>query len=221
MRRIPPEQRRSELIAAAIRVIARRGVAGATTRAIVSEADMPLGAFSYIFGTHDDLMTAVIDSVIDQERFAAEARAIDSTSLESALRSGLDGYIDLLAAEPDHELALLELALFARRRDPDGQMRTQWESYFRAAEQLLAYAARVTGTTWTQPVADLARLLVAISDGITLAWLADHDTDAARRTAAFAASALAAAARPHGAVRPGHPGRAPHAPTDRDGARPC
>ncbi|WP_283714468.1 TetR/AcrR family transcriptional regulator [Microbacterium dauci] len=193
---MPPEQRRDELIAAAIRVIARRGVAGATTRAVTAEADMPLGAFSYIFGTQDELMTAVVDTVTEQERFAAQVRAIDGTSMVTALRSGLDGYIDLLKARPDDELALFELAIWARRRDPDGQMRAQWATYFRAAEDLLRFAAEVTAHEWQTPVSELARVLVSFADGITLAWLADHDTDAARRTAAFAAEALARHAAP-------------------------
>ncbi|MCC4907513.1 TetR/AcrR family transcriptional regulator [Microbacterium sp. cx-59] len=192
MRRIPPSQRREELIAAAIRVIARSGVAAATTRAIVTEAQMPLGAFHYIFENHDELMSAVVETVTDQERFVAETRSVDATSIEAALLSGVNGYIDLLAAEPERELALLELGLFARRQNADGQMRTQWESYFGTAAEVLQYAAELTRTRWTAPLPDLARLLVASLDGITMGWLADHDTAAARRTAAFVARALAA-----------------------------
>ncbi|MBZ4486545.1 TetR family transcriptional regulator [Microbacterium sp. cx-55] len=188
---MPPSQRREELIAAAIRVIARSGVAAATTRAIVTEAQMPLGAFHYIFENHDELMSAVVEAVTEQERFVAETRSVDATSVQAALLSGLNGYIDLLAAEPERELALLELGLFARRQDADGQMRTQWESYFGTAAEVLQYAAELTRTRWTAPLPDLARLLVASLDGITLGWLADHDTAAARRTAAFVARALA------------------------------
>ncbi|MDQ1124969.1 transcriptional regulator, TetR family [Microbacterium sp. LKL04] len=211
MRRMPPEERRDELIAAAIRVIARRGVAAATTRAITAEAGMPLGAFTYIFGTQDELMTAVIDTVIAQERFAAESRAIDPTSLTAAIRSGLEGYIDMLEQDPADEIALLELALVARRRDPQGQMRAQWRTYYDAAEQMLAYAAEITGNRWTAPLSDLARHLVVIADGITTTWLADGDSDAARRTASFAAAALAAASAPLEAPTEG----SPHADGDR------
>ncbi len=193
---MPPEERRAELVAAAVRVIARGGVARATTRAIVAEAGMPLGAFHYIFGSHDELMRAVIETVTEYERFAIEAGSVDATSLEAALRGGFDVYIDLLAAEPERELALLELGLFARRQDPDGQMRRQWETYHEMAAHLLAYAARLTGTRWTAPLPDLARILTTFVDGITVGWLADQDTAAARRTAAFAATALAAHAQP-------------------------
>ncbi|MFK4762400.1 TetR/AcrR family transcriptional regulator [Microbacterium sp. ZW T5_45] len=196
MRRIPPKQRREELIAAAIRVIAREGVAAATTRAIVAEAGMPLGAFSYIFGTRDELMHAVIETITEHERFAAEAGSIDASSIETAILSGLNAYIDLLVADPQRELASLELGLFAARHSADGQMRTQWETYVVNGVQLLQYAAQLTGTSWTISVAELARSLVALLDGITLAWLADRDTDAARRTASFAAAALTAYNRP-------------------------
>jgi AcrR family transcriptional regulator len=196
IRRIPPEQRRDELVAAAIRVIARDGVARATTRAIVAEAGMPLGAFHYIFTNHDELMRAVIETVTEHERFVAEAASIDATSLEAAILSGLDAYIDLLEAEPERELALLELGLFARRQNADGLMRSQWQTYFETAAGVLQYAAVLTGTQWTAPIDELARTLIAFVDGITTGWLADQDTAAARRTAAFVASALAARSRP-------------------------
>lgn len=192
MRRIPPAQRREELVAAAIRVIAARGVAAATTRAVTAEADMPLGAFSYIFGTQDELFTAVIDTVVEQERFAAEMLLLEAATLADAVRLGLEAYIALLEAEPDRELALLELGLFARRRSPDGQMRTQWQRYHAAAELLLLRVGAHVGVHWTTPVGDVARLLVTFIDGITIAWLADHDGDAARRTAAIAATTVAA-----------------------------
>ncbi|GAA2655502.1 TetR/AcrR family transcriptional regulator [Paractinoplanes durhamensis] len=196
IRRIPPGQRRDELVAAAIRVIARSGVAKATTRAVVAEADMPLGAFHYIFGSHDELMRAVIETVTDDERLVAEAASIDATSVEAAILSGLNAYIDLLVAEPERELALLELGLFARRQSADGLMRSQWQTYFETAAGLLQYAAVLTGTRWASPLDELARTLIAVVDGITIGWLADHDTAAARRTAAFVAVAFAAHARP-------------------------
>ncbi|MFG6504335.1 TetR/AcrR family transcriptional regulator [Microbacterium sp. P05] len=195
MRRIPPQQRREELVAAAIRVMAQRGVPAATTRAIVAEADMPLGAFSYIFGTQDELMHAVIETVTEQERFAAQAGSIAATSVEAAIRNGLNAYIDLLVAHPERELVSLELGLFAARHRTVKEP-TQWETYFSSGAQMLQYAADLTRTRWTAPTAELARPLVAFIDGITLAWLADRDTDAARRTAAFAAASIASHSRP-------------------------
>ena len=42
---------------------------------------------------------------------------------------------------------------------------------------------------------DLARLLVTITDGLTLAWLADRDDAAAERSIDHAADAISAFAR--------------------------
>jgi len=194
VRRIPLEQRREELVAAAIRVISRDGVGKATTRRIVAEAEMPLGAFHYAFASQDELMRAVVETVTEQERFAAQAGSLDARSLESALLSGFGTYIALLEANPERELVLMELAFFSRRHTEDG-MRAQWSTYFESAAEMLSYAAELTGSEWTSPLDELARLLVALLDGITLAWLADRDSAAARRTAEFAASGLAAHAR--------------------------
>lgn len=99
MKRMPPEQRRAELIAAAVRVIARDGVTAASTRAIVAEADMPLGAFHFIFTSRDELLQAVIQSVTDGERIAARisiSGGPGGLDIESTLRAGLNSYLDLL-----------------------------------------------------------------------------------------------------------------------------
>ena len=64
MARLALADRRAALIGAAVRVIARSGLAAATTRAIVTEAGMPLGSFHYVFDSRDDLITAVIETVM-------------------------------------------------------------------------------------------------------------------------------------------------------------
>ena len=65
----------------------------------------------------------------------------------------------------------MELALFSRRHSEDG-MRQQWSTYVESAAEMLSYAAELTGSQWTSPLDELARLLVALLDGITLARLA-------------------------------------------------
>jgi AcrR family transcriptional regulator len=189
---MPVEQRRGELVAAALRVITRHGVSAATTRAIVTEADMPLGALHYAFSSHDELMDAVIDAVIDGERTKAEEYSLSAETVEEAVRSGLEAYIRLLEADPKRELAVLELAITARRRGDGERMLAQYRGYLDAAEQMLERVAERTGSRWTVPVDELARHLVTIMDGITTTWLADGDSTAARSTARFAATAFAA-----------------------------
>jgi len=197
MRRLSADQRRTELIAAAITVIARDGLAAATTRAIVSEAGMPLGAFHYIFASRDELLERVIESVTDEERLAAWLSVDDDAGddIRTLLSQGLDAYLRLLEADPHRELALLEVAVHAQRHNPDAA-RAQWRTYQRAMTASLEHAARLAGVTWTAPVDEIAHSFISALDGLTLTWLGDRDSAAARRHIDFLSTAFAALTRP-------------------------
>ena len=67
MARVSAEDRRDALIEAAIRVIAAKGVAAATTRAIVAEAGASLASFHYAFRSRDEMMAELITVVTTQE----------------------------------------------------------------------------------------------------------------------------------------------------------
>ena len=197
--RIPVTERRRALVAAAIRVIVRDGVAGATTRAVVAEAGMKLASFHYAFDSRDELMGEVVAAVTEQEGTEAEAAFLpvaalgdDEASMVQVVLAGLDRYIDLLVADPSREQALLELSLYALRGGgADGSARLQHDAYLRVARRALKNGAAATGRRWTTPVEQAARLLVVILDGLTTTWLADRDTASARQSARFAAIALA------------------------------
>ncbi|HBX81786.1 MAG: TetR family transcriptional regulator [Propionibacteriaceae bacterium] len=193
MRRLPLAVRRAELIDAAVRVIARDGLAKASTRAIVAEADMPLGAFHYVFRTREDMMRALVTEVVDKERSAAlaafEAQGSD-TDLRSMLRAGLGSYLALLKTRPDLELAMLEVALYGVRHDAT-MVADQWQSYHRAAAEGLEKAAELCGVTWRQPIEHVAQSLISAFDGITLTWIAIRDAEAAERHMDFLADSFA------------------------------
>lgn len=198
MRRLPYADRRAELVDAAIRVIAREGLSGASTRAIVAEADMPLGAFHYVFGTRDELITAVIEQITEQERLAAWIDADASASaprLDAILERGLDAYLRLLESDPSRELVLLDVATHAIRHDP-AVVERQWATYRSAAQSSLRYAAELAGTTWSQPLDEIAWSFASALDGLTLTWLTDRDGDAARRHIRFLARSFAALSDP-------------------------
>ncbi len=211
-------ERRRALVDAAVRVIARDGVSGATTRAVVAEAGMSLASLHYAFPSREHLLEAVIAEVTEQERRSAEAGLLpvaaapadeEPPALEDVVRDGLERYVDLLAADPAREQALLELVLYALRTPGQrAALVAQYDVYLAAARASLTAAALSARSRWTVPLDDAARALVMVTDGITTTWLADRDTAAARRTAGFAARALAALAEPvPGPAR--EPGREP------------
>lgn len=198
MTRIAPAARRASLVQAALRVIARDGVAAATTRRIVAEAGMPLASFHYVFASRDELMAELVNTVVAGEQTDLEPALDPATApleLRAAIRSGLQHYLDGVRADPDREKAMFELTHWALREPGfEPLARRQYDRYYELAERAARDAAALTGSAWSLPVADVARLLVTLTDGLTIAWLVTRDDAAAERSLDFAADALAALA---------------------------
>lgn len=195
MARMASAERRSALILAAARVIKRDGVQGATTRAIVAEAKMSLASFHYAFRSRDEMMRDLIEFVVESERTAALGAVEVSADIRTTIRAGLQAYFDLLVSDPDHELVLFELLHYALRTpELEGMARYQYASYHAAVTQVVEAGAALAGAVFSSPSTDIARMIVTVTDGVTLAWLADRDTAAASRVLDFAADSLAALA---------------------------
>jgi AcrR family transcriptional regulator len=189
--RISAAERRSALIEAALRVVSRHGIAQATTRAIVAEADMSLASFHYAFDSRDELIDELIATVVEREQQAVIPDAVPGGDLREIIESGLNRYFEHLKSDPDHEQAMLELTQYALRSPERHPLAVaQYARYADLAEQALEAAAAGADATWRVPVATAARVLVAFTDGLTLTWLVDRDDDAARAVAHAAADAL-------------------------------
>ena len=193
MPRMSSTDRRALILQAAVRVIAAKGVGAATTRAIVAEAGMSLASFHYAYTSHAEMMREVIAFVVGAETDAVFASLRLGTDIRSAVRSGLQAYLDYVVADPEHEQAMQELLQFALRTPSLRHLaREQYERYHSAVKSILVEGAAVSGVIWTIPVDDVARMVVTITDGVTLAWLVDRDTAAAERVLDFAAESFAA-----------------------------
>ncbi|WP_173924512.1 TetR/AcrR family transcriptional regulator [Agromyces sp. Marseille-P2726] len=191
MTRIPAAERRSALIEAALRVVSRHGIAQATTRAIVAEAGMSLASFHYAFDSRDELIDELITTVVEREQQAVIPDVVPGGDLREIIESGLHRYFEHLKADPEHEQAMLELTQYALRSPERHPLAVaQYARYAALAEQALEAAATSADATWRVPVATVARVLVAFTDGLTLTWLVDRDDDAARAVAHAAADAV-------------------------------
>ncbi|HEY4211645.1 MAG TPA: TetR family transcriptional regulator C-terminal domain-containing protein [Steroidobacteraceae bacterium] len=189
MSRIPATERRTALAHAALAVIARDGLAAATTRAIVAEAGMPLASFHYAVPSRDELLRDVVELVVAEEGSAALAPLMTRAgSIRDATVLAMTAYLELVKRDPGHEQAMFELTQYALRTPGlDDLPAEQYARYHALAIELLDAA----GGPWRVPTADLARMLVSFTDGLTLAWLADRDDAAAARTIELAATAIA------------------------------
>ncbi len=185
------EQRRVELIDAAVAVLAEDGLGRATTRAITDRAGLALGAFHYAFDSKDQLLEAVIDRVaatttgrlqatLDEVAGGDEpTTASGATRVAGYLRRFLTRYWDQLADTPGLQLAQYELTVHALREPGmHGVAARQYDHY---VDTLAAGIAQVHGAPRDDATDDLARFVVATLDGLLLQRLADGDADRSRR----------------------------------------
>ncbi|HEY9366028.1 MAG TPA: TetR family transcriptional regulator [Agromyces sp.] len=197
MARIPASERRAALVQAALRVVSQRGIAHATTRAIVAEAGMSLASFHYAFDSRDELIDELITTVIAREQEAVLPDDLQGHDIRDMLEAGVLRYFDHLRADPEHEQAMLELTQYALR-SPDRHPLAvaQYARYTELGARSLVAAAELAGVVWTTPVERVARVLIAFTDGLTLTWLVTRDDDVARAVAHAAADALSRMAEP-------------------------
>ena len=196
MARMSSVDRRLQLVQAALRVIAAHGVAGATTRAIVGEAKMSLASFHYAFTSRDEMMRELIAHVIENETTAVFSTIVFDGDIRDVLRSGLQGYFDNVVADPGHEQVMFELMQYALRTPGLRDLAREQYARYHAAVTGILEAAEEAGIEWMLPLPEIARTIVTFTDGLTLAWLADRDTEASARVMDFAADSLARIAQP-------------------------
>jgi len=186
-RRRDDNGRRAQLISAARAVIAREGVAAATTRRITEEAGLPHGAFHYWFAGKEELFEQeqlfeelVAESLRDITDSAA-ARAADTASgadasLGDLLRAAFDVVERDEQVRPGYQLAGYELTALALRTPALRDLaRRQYQAYRDTAAAITA--PWMAGRRVDLPGGSdaLNHLIAVLFEGLALAWLADPD----------------------------------------------
>ena len=96
MGNVSAENRRAQLIEAAIRVIQRDGIPAATTRAIAAEADAPLASIHYTFGSKEEVVRAAFDFLAEEMISSIEASTDYTAGIEAAIAGAFERVADLL-----------------------------------------------------------------------------------------------------------------------------
>lgn len=153
---------------------------------------MSLASFHYAFRSHEEMMRSLVEWVIEAESNAASATIVPGADLRDSVRNALGAFFDYVIAEPSQERVMQELLQYCLRTPGlEHLAREQYERYYAAAEQLLAAGAQASGTQWRMPLRDVARLVIAATDGVTLAYLATGDAGAGQRVLDFVADSIA------------------------------
>ncbi len=160
-------KRRDALLAAAVELVAERGVEGVTHRDVATRAGLPLATTSYFFGSIDELVHEAVRTVATQlsERLAAFASELD-----------------VEAGDSDSVIAVVVPELL---RAPDSHVVAQFQTYLRVANHdewqpevdlLLGAVQRVAATLLeaarVPATAANVRTVIALVDGFQLQRLA-------------------------------------------------
>lgn len=178
--------RRAELVTAASRVIAREGIAGATTRRIAHEAGVPTGLVHYWFAGKDELLEEVINDTLRPIRLALDEGGARLLGSRADLLAGLRSLFAVLQSDDrGRQIAVYEMTTWAMRK-PDLQHvpTRQYAGYRELATTATAELAAATGAELPAPADVVGTFLAVLVDGLCLAWLADPegtDVDAVLR----------------------------------------
>jgi AcrR family transcriptional regulator len=193
MARVSAEDRREQLVTAAVRVIGREGPHRATTRRIAEEAEAPLASLHYTFENKDELFVAVLKHTQKLALESFRERLEPGGGVEQASRALIQLHLDLTVEEPDFMIAQYELLFWAVRTPSARRFApVTYKGYFDVIDEVLSEAA--AGDESKEEIQRLSRYTVAILDGMILQRIAlgrqgPDSADVAR----YAVGALAAA----------------------------
>ncbi|WP_034611070.1 TetR/AcrR family transcriptional regulator [Cellulomonas sp. URHD0024] len=181
MNRLPVAERREQLIEAALTVASRDGIDAATVRAVAAEAGVSLGVVHYCFQDKDELLRAMAHAITS----ANLERSLGEFPPDAGVSEIIDGTIDALwdgiKDSRGAQLLSYELTTSSLRHPELNQVAIeQYRGQWAAAEQVLRGVEQAANVTFTVPLETLARTVVAVVDGYSLAWLVDGDETKAR-----------------------------------------
>lgn len=165
------DSRRADVLAAAVRVFARKGFAATRIDDVAAEAGISKGSVYLSYDSRDDLLTAAFDS------YAARSQALLRRAQESEepalerLVALVRSVLELVAGEPD--LARVLLDLWGARRSGDGMPMDMPSVYrdYRAAITGLLREGVTEGTVRADAGERHATVVVGAVEGCVLQWL--------------------------------------------------
>jgi TetR/AcrR family transcriptional regulator, regulator of biofilm formation and stress response len=171
------ERRRSAILAAALRVIAERGVAATTHRAVAEAAGVPTSTTTYYFKSLDELLDEALLLFVreEAERLRAIANELEGKPVPAAeVARVLDA--ELRTDRGANDVAQFELYLEASRRPSLREAaRASLDLYAEVAEAALRAAG-------SPRAAEGARAFVALLDGLGLHRIASGADQDLERT---------------------------------------
>ena len=168
-----PEDRRSTILDATLRLIATDGVDSVTHRRVAAAADVALGSTTYYFESREQLLREAF------RLYLTRIRALQTQLLEGFRISTAEHLVDYLVELTKREfedeammLAEYELTLFAARDSEVADALHEWDA------AMIAQLARALEALGASRPFDAAKTLLHMMRGHELDSLSRHDADA-------------------------------------------
>jgi AcrR family transcriptional regulator len=159
-------QRRAQIIAATMRLIACDGVAALSTRKIAREAAVNLATLHDLFGRKDDLLLAVLDAATNTMIAALVLDVHPGGGLRAALAESFAALCGLLDRMPALPLVRCEVLLYAFGRPAQAAAARQQQRYIEALEG--CYRVARAGRVGLMADEELAAVVSSSIDGLAL-----------------------------------------------------
>lgn len=182
-------ERRQQLLDAAVEVMAARGIAGTTTRAITEAAGVPQGIFHYCFDSKAALLRMLLER--ESERASATAWQVEPSAdaLGDAVFTAIHAQLARVRAEPKQFQVLAELSVVART---DPELHDLIVNERRLSSDLVASLLRHRRPDQSDDeLRQWAAVIVAGIDGLTESWLTVRDDEASIAAATLFARTVA------------------------------
>jgi TetR/AcrR family transcriptional regulator, fatty acid metabolism regulator protein len=170
------QQRRAQLVSAAVEVIAERGYVNASLSAIAQRAGTSKGVLLYHFAGKDDLVAAVVDHVFTTAREIVGPKVAAAEGPRARLRAYVTERIRFLATHATAMRALLDIAITGRTPAGDQEHAVGPEPAVRDLEALLA-AGQAEGVFRAFELRPMALLVSQAVDGVLLQLAGRPDLD--------------------------------------------
>ncbi len=183
MVRMSLEERRRRLIEAAIDLVGESGTCAATTRGIAARAGMPLASFHYAFASQQELMMAVLHTLVEREIADHGELQLSGANQVEVMLSALMRHLADVERRTNDYRALQELSLYAQHIPGFEGLPAVFRQrrITRVHDKLVAYQ-QARRATYDRPVLDLAKTLVLFADGITVSLLTGRHPDELRES---------------------------------------
>lgn len=192
---MPIGERRQALVRASLKVIALDGLNAATTRAICTEAGMPLASFHYVFESYNDFIAELLAEVMRIDAFSLKNQVPPQENLLENIRAGFQLLLDRLVSEPGQASLMLELWVLINRTPELKYLTPRINERFlelsaHALTQLVEY-----GYEWDVSIEDLSYQINLIANGLAMGCAGGGDIEAVYRAADGLAVGIAAQGR--------------------------